>query len=1179
MQNNKINLTKEIYFQHLETINGVKFTQREIDIIAFLLCGRAAKKIASFLSIAPKTVEAHTRNIMQKLSCNSREIIIDFVEKAGKFSIIKEYYLSLLAQAAFEQKLKEISTLKAKESPVCLISTQHVQDKNNIHILHLKESLKLVTIRVLKNRKENYKTIDHFIHYVKTKRIDYVLYLLPKSLIANSQVPDDKTSLKVSQFILKASQNLNFITLLLPDKEASINAPQEMIEIDSINFEKQEQYSAIFEILKRLLPTINLSEIISEFNKTYKNIYATTEGPYSPLGSNDSPFPQKKSYYALFLNILKNRKLQFFLSTIILCLSVVYVLSSKTEDKKIGRSTLLPNKSETGLIQSDLPLPAEATILKRDKLIKKIEEGFKDSKDIQIIALAGIGGSGKTTLARQYASSQKFPVVWEINAETRASLIRSFEGLAYALSRTEEEEEVLKRLKNIKNIEEKEEKLLLFVKEHLKAQPNWFLLYDNVGNFADIQKYFPTDSKRWGKGKVVLTTKDSNIGNNTYIDCTVDIGELLPQEKLTLFNGILRGGNSLPFTDAQIKRTENFLRDIPSLPLDVSIAAYYIKATNLPYEKYSENLKKYDKDFEDLQASILKEVSYYNKTRYTLITFSFQQIINTHKDFAGLLLLISLVDSLNIPIDLLKADTNEVVVDNFIYHLKKYSLTISRNSTEQSSKTATLSFHRSVQTLGCNFLLKSFNEEEKTLLFSQIISSIESFYNLYAEKDYTLIFLLLPHLEKLLENIEKMELPSKLKEQYTQRLYMLLGYAYKRCSRNLLLEKKYFSHAYELQGRTNHLSTLKLATLLKDLGATFMDLGCPDEAIIHAQKSLELCYKISDSAVLITDNFQIMGYAYTEKNDFKKAEFFFKEALKTISHSPSELGKESESDVYAMLGWLYSTIYLNGKKAQEGINYIKKALKLVGGDTLFHDTPSKTPKTVSRYVARHRTTLGDVYCRAGKYEEALNEGFKEAQYIIDSSLDNSPHYLLRIYIAIGLGEIYLRQGKIELAKNKLTESILGAKKLMGEDTSLALAPLIFCAEAKIRLGELTGAYEDCLAAFKTKREGCTNYSTLLFLTAHYHAAIIKYKQGDLKKAMIHFCDFFKEGKIFFKFFLDDETYHKLEKKRDFDEVKYQEGSASHDIKQSFLQSEEIFSSIYGADHPFVQNYVTQNSYR
>src|SRR5262245_29880059 len=100
-ENNKIILPQEIYRSFLKTINGVSFTQREIDIAACICTGRSAKKIASLLSLSPKTIENHIRNIKIKLNCSSQESIIDFIEKSGKFILVKQYYSSLVIQHHF----------------------------------------------------------------------------------------------------------------------------------------------------------------------------------------------------------------------------------------------------------------------------------------------------------------------------------------------------------------------------------------------------------------------------------------------------------------------------------------------------------------------------------------------------------------------------------------------------------------------------------------------------------------------------------------------------------------------------------------------------------------------------------------------------------------------------------------------------------------------------------------------------------------------------------------------------------------------------------------------------------------------------------------------------------------------------------------------------------------------
>ena len=121
MRNSETLLPQDIYEAHLKTINNIKFTRREIDVISFFIHGRSPKKIASFLSIAPKTIENHTRNIMLKLECNSRESIIDFIEKSYKLQPLRSYYSSLLIQSAFEEVLQKASVLIKREASSCHI--------------------------------------------------------------------------------------------------------------------------------------------------------------------------------------------------------------------------------------------------------------------------------------------------------------------------------------------------------------------------------------------------------------------------------------------------------------------------------------------------------------------------------------------------------------------------------------------------------------------------------------------------------------------------------------------------------------------------------------------------------------------------------------------------------------------------------------------------------------------------------------------------------------------------------------------------------------------------------------------------------------------------------------------------------------------------------------------------
>ena len=152
----------------------------------------------------------------------------------------------------------------------------------------------------------------------------------------------------------------------------------------------------------------------------------------------------------------------------------------------------------------------------------------------EIIGLVGNNGAGKTTLARQYAHARKSSVVWEINSETKENLRNSFENLAYALAKTEEEKKTLRERQEIKDAKERGGKIHQFVMERLRVQSNWLLIFDNVEKFSEIKEYFPQDSLIWGNGRVIITTRDANIQikqkNVIYVE------ELSDDKKLEFFS-------------------------------------------------------------------------------------------------------------------------------------------------------------------------------------------------------------------------------------------------------------------------------------------------------------------------------------------------------------------------------------------------------------------------------------------------------------------------------------------------------------------------------------------------------------------------------------------------------------------------------------------------------------------
>ena len=143
-----IHLKREnLFLNHFKKIGDINFTLREIDIIACIINNRGDKKIAFLLSISPRTVSTHVRNIMLKLNCNSKESIIDFVEKFGKTKIFRQYYAELLSEASFNNYLAKIKKLlNNSEITIDIITKESAIAKNIPLLQQLKKHLALANI-------------------------------------------------------------------------------------------------------------------------------------------------------------------------------------------------------------------------------------------------------------------------------------------------------------------------------------------------------------------------------------------------------------------------------------------------------------------------------------------------------------------------------------------------------------------------------------------------------------------------------------------------------------------------------------------------------------------------------------------------------------------------------------------------------------------------------------------------------------------------------------------------------------------------------------------------------------------------------------------------------------------------------------------------------------------------
>lgn len=1084
----------------LETINGIKLTDREIDIIACILSGRGRKATASLLSISDKTVETHIRNIMRKLECYSQEGVRDKVEKSNKLTLIKQHYLNLLSEDTFKQQLQKVLFLTNKSESVYLFIYWQNQDLDDPFAPHLKEHLNLVGIKPLFKAREKYKLSIPLIQHAEIQQADYIIYLFPSTLPNQLGLDKNLINRDISSLTQKEENQPGSVIFVLQGTELFLDVYKD----DSIaalikKNDKENYYFLFFKILQKLLPDINLEKIISEFKEQYEAINGVSDklfpqvnsegsiaveekgaSSYTPslkvkkVDSHSEVTPIENSFKKPFwsklpfvsLPLIKHYRKSLLIGTFCLVVFSIFFFTYKINNTGQSREIYDPSS-----VRSELALPAESVFLNRSDLITEIGNKLKKDAGIQTVALVGVGGSGKTALAHQYARQQKIPLIWEINAESLQALQESFENLAQALAKTEEAEKKLKEIQEIKNPTKKEEKILQLTKEYLKLLDSWLLIYDNTNNFSDIQQHFPKDPHTWGQGNVILTTQDSNIQNNKYVNDVIQIGALDETQKLNLFVKIMSNGKAESFPPLQEAEAKKFLKEIPSFPLDVSLAAYYLKATNIPYDTYLQDLAQYDKDFVKVQENLLKESGEYTKTRYSIIIMSLQQLIKAHQDFEALLLLISLLDSQDIPRDLLSNSKNNSIVDNFIYNLEKYSF-ITGQPSSPSSLNSTLSLHRSVPRVILEYLTKSLITEKKEKLLQETANILENYISTTIEK----------------EDIPKMRLLARHGEVFLTH-DNLLTEAMKEALANALGRVHFYLGDYMKAGQLlntglpflrKHASEtpLKIAKTLDTLGVIYQELGDYQAAKKVLDESLTI-YEASHPQDYkeIAHTLTHLGSIYKELGDGNKARGLFERSLPLYEKC---LPKDKKENIWTLVH--LGIVHKGLGNYEKAINFLEQSLAIykthfpenyvriafvlakLGNIHNLAGDYTKAKNILEQSIAIYKkhfsennigfacatAYLGNAHRALGNYAEA-KELFKKSLAVYESYYGKDHIEVARILRS--LGNIYLLEGQLETAESFLKRASEIFLKLDHPENKLVLEELAELQRKKLKKKE------------------------------------------------------------------------------------------------------------------------------
>lgn len=949
----------ELYKFQLREIENIKFTKREIDIIACIMHNKGEKKIAGILAISHRTVGTHLHNIMLKLEVGSRDLVINFIEKSGKSKLIDEYYFNLNVLMIFEKELQIIGK-NHKSNPINIVLHDTPELSKKICIKNLKQHLKFANITICNDN---------------TKEKSINIHCILKS--------DDLQKNKEESIFLKINNDIEY----------KHTKPERIIDFTN----KADYYTSLLTLIALVH---NEKKIATKVIKTFKNNIQNLTLNFSGV-----PNTSTKSFYS---ELLSKKVLYGVIITLLIACLIFLIKNAQIITSNVQ-------------IRYDLALPHENFLLKREDILDQIESVLNQN-DIGVVALVGIGGSGKTILARNYAKKHRGGLLWEINAETDKTLLASFEQLAYSISEDINDKHRLRNIQLITDLSEKRNKLRIFITTHIKKYDDWFLIYDNVNDFSDVIDFFPHDKQIWGKGKIIITTRDSNITNNNFIteNNVIKIHDLNNSEKTNLFKKII--GTSKNKSSFEDKDFDLFIKQMPPFPLDIVTAASYIKNTGTSFSEYIKNISYPTDYFDQAQMGFLRSIGHYNNTRYGIIALSIKQLVDENRDFRDLILLVSLLKNQNIPRNLLVYYKNEIKVRNFLHKIRMYSF-LSADKNEMNNSFNSFGIHQTVQNITYNYLKKSITKQE----YDDILKSQAKIISNYLIKEannnleFSKIKVLERHAEKFLnttssnlKNKDKVNLEIELANYY---LKTTKFYKAKR------LLKKCADTVDTIYGK----ESIEKSKILHLLGVIYYNLSEYDKARTSLEKSIRINKKLfGGGAIKFTESLFYLAMVESDVGQHFKA-IKLLEPVSTIIQS--HYGDNHVKTACVMM-YLAKALYRIGEYDRSE-NLLKKSSEIYT-----NNFGSNHPT-----VAKNLLILGSIYRQKGYYNEALdflNKALKIRNH--EYGEDN----VLVAETKVKLALLYRHLGQYDMATDLLKNAISIYKEKYGinnKDTAWAMTYL------------------------------------------------------------------------------------------------------------------------------------------
>lgn len=967
-----------IFASRVETVNNIKLTKREIDIISCLANSQKTKQIAEILRISTHTAENHIKNIMVKFGCTSRVDAFNLINQSEDINIIEKHYFNLLIKAIFERHLLEIADLVNK--PVrCLIKYDLLDiDKATL----LEENLQ--TLGLITEKEEDTKGWDEYVKKPKKTNNSYLIYFVPDNItigevnklannadtiaqniifIINTGSGFDKNDIKFNNFILVDFNDpknycinfLGILKLLVPQIDSNkLSAEYEGLIYDQgnkVNDVIQKLPYEAADYIGRI--KINLARVFSNRNKILLPVLIVSLGLLAGFLLN--------SYYVTYLFKKKPD---------------ILTITPNKETTKFTKNSL--NDEEGILLLNYIPFEPINAFTARTEEIQQINQKLEE---YGVAVIHAFPGTGKTTLAAEYGHRQQnlgLIIRW-VDSDSGHKILSGCLQLAKELGISEYSDGPLNP--NDKNTQKPKLIRNLMVKIGLLPK-NILFIFDNVEHYEDIKDLIVNLPPNV---KVLITTRLQNLCDNWEYNIRLE-----PFSDLEAGQYLQKALVSRNITEKEINEFVRVYRTRGGLlPLKLARAVNIINTSNrLTIDEYISNVRNYDKD--DVETYILLEVLEKSPLSWQVLQYA----VYLDPDF--------------IPFEIFDELLGQKLPEADIEYLKSQLLT----EVVYQGEYPGFRIHRLIQESLKKYIKRhpknTINEQK---IISKLLAAMAKLFPLadyMPHKNWQQANLLYPHIMLLLKH------EKYLSHELLYDLYYKLG----RYSTRVLCTFKnsfmYYEKALEIieklyPGNNN----LKKALLFNNIGLTYTDFGEINKAIEYYNKALSIIKNIhhDNNHPEEASTLNYLGNAYNGLGNAQQALYYHEQAL--------SLRKKIYGDIH---------VYVAGSLNNIGIAYRDLGLPLKALKSYYDGL-----EIIKRLNLGDHAYTVELLNNIGVAHSILKDGIKALEYHKKASgmaekiyKGNSPHISILLN---NIGDDYLVLKQYQEALNYYNQALKTNREL------------------------------------------------------------------------------------------------------------------------------------------------------